>query len=482
MRFPILLSFVAASLASQTYAAEIDPFRINQGVPSSPSKWVITLEGIQDPCKFPEITAPLDLLEVVERALCNHPQTRQAWANVKAQAAQVGISQAAYLPSANLSATVSKGANNTEVTGYQGLSYRVQTTARDQTLNVGWTLYDFGLRHANLDSARQLLAAATAAQDATIQTVFTSSAQAFYDLISSQGAVEANLEAEKFAQQSFMAADAKYKAGAGALADKLQAQTTFAQATLNRVKAEGELKNAQGTLAVAMGMTANTPFTIESGRPPLPSTDFLRSIDILIEEAKRDHPSLISAKAQLHAAEANVDAAKAEGMPSIKLTANIDHNDQLGQSPANTNQPPANNFSRNKSIGIQINIPLFEGLSRSYRIQAAKAQVEAKSADLTKTENQVSLDVWKSYQSLGTETENLKSTEDFLQSATQSANVAQGRYKSGVGTIIELLNAQSALANARQQRVQAFSNWNIARLKLVGSLGKLGVWVIQSKN
>lgn len=57
-------------------------------------------------------------------------------------------------------------------------------------------------------------------------------------------------------------ADTKYKAGVSALADKLQAQTNSAQATLNRVKADGDLKNAQGTLAIAMGLNANTTFIL----------------------------------------------------------------------------------------------------------------------------------------------------------------------------------------------------------------------------
>lgn len=118
-------------------------------------------------------------------------------------------------------------------------------------------------------------------------------------------------------------------------------------------------------------------------------------------------------------------------------------------------------------------------MSRGYRVQSAQAQVESKASDLASAEQKVSLDVWKSYQSLTTETENLTATEELLQSANQSFNVAQGRYKSGVGTIIELLNAQATLAKAKQQRVQALANWRSARLKLAGSLGKLGLWAIQ---
>jgi outer membrane protein len=113
-------------------------------------------------------------------------------------------------------------------------------------------------------------------------------------------------------------------------------------------------------------------------------------------------------------------------------------------------------------------------------VQTAKAQYEKKVADLADAEQQVSLDVWKNYQKLNTETEILATTDELVQSATSSFNVAQGRYKSGVGNIIELLNAQTALANAKQQRILAQSNWRSARIKLAASLGQLGMWAIQS--
>ncbi len=417
---------------------------------------------------------PIGLLEVVERALCNNPQTRQAWANAKAQAAQVGIEESAYLPSINAAYSINKGSASTQVMNLPQLSYDVRTTTRDSSTNLTWTLFDFGLRAATLENARQLLSAANATQNATLQKVFLSAAQAYYDLLSAQAALDASKEAERAARESFMAADAKYKAGAGTLADKLQAQTNYAQVISNRVKADGDLKNAQGTLAVAMGLKANTLFllSLDGMNSPLPDTAFVQSVDALIEEATRRHPNLIAVRAQLKAAQASVDAAKAEGLPSIALTGALDRNDQLGQYPRDT-------FTHNRSIGVQVKIPLFDGFGRSYRIQAAQAQVESRAADVANTEQQVSLDVWKSYQALQTETENLKATDELLQSADQSFKVAQGRYKAGVGNILELLNAQSALASAKQQRIQALSNWRTARLSLAASLGQLGLWAIR---
>jgi outer membrane protein len=85
------------------------------------------------------------------------------------------------------------------------------------------------------------------------------------------------VEAETAAKENFLAADARYKAGAGALADKLQAQTNYAQATLDRVRADGEWKGARGALAIAIGVPADTAIEIEKDNHAMPDTTFVRS-------------------------------------------------------------------------------------------------------------------------------------------------------------------------------------------------------------
>ena len=121
---------------------------------------------------------------------------------------------------------------------------------------------------------------------------------------------------------------------------------------------------------------------------------------------------------------------------------------------------------------------MFEGFSRNYKIRAAEAQAESKAVDLANTEQQISLEVWKNYQTLMTETESLKATDELLVSARASFNSAEGRYKAGVGNMIELLHAQNSLSKANQQHVQSVSNWHVARLKLASSLGRLDMSAI----
>ena len=67
----------------------------------------------------------------------------------------------------------------------------------------------------------------------------------------------------------------------------------------------------------------------------------------------------------------------------------------------------------------------------------------------------------------------------MLQSAQASFDAAQHRYQNGVGNMLELLNAQGALATAEQQRIQARADWCTARITLAASVGQLGMWAVQ---
>lgn len=480
--FPAGIAAALLSLSAGTaLARELDPFTIGDKVSATPARAMTSGAEGTDPCQFGPPGTPLGLAEAVERAICHNPQSRQAWANAKAQAAAVGVRLSAYLPTVSASFGNAKQKNSTEIENYGGygpFNTSSRPTIRSTGLKLSWMLTDFGLRSAQLEQARALLDAANATHDATLQAALLNAAQTYFDTLTALAALDAANEAENAAKESFLAAEAKYKAGVGGLTDQLQASTAYAQARLDRVTAGGDLKNAQGSLAIAMGLTVSMPLVLVRHNGALPDTAFVKAIDDLIDDAQHNHPSLLAAQAELAAAKASVDAVRAEGRPSIALTSEFSRQNQLGQPPSLGLQATSVTSTSN-AVGVQLTIPLFEGFGRGYRIKTAEGQAESKAAELEKAKRQVTLDVWKSYQLLETESANLKAAGELVSNARESFNVARGRYKAGVGNIIELLNAQSALANAERQRIKSVSNWHTARLKLAASVGKIGLWAIR---
>lgn len=442
---------------SQAVAAETsDPFGTGSMLPPRPA---LRIEGSGgDPCAAQPLDHALNLQEVVNLALCNNPQTHVVWANSLVQAAQVGVSKSAYLPGVNLNA-----ADNHASGTAPGV---------DQRSSVGVTfsylLYDFGSRSANLENSRQLLAAANATQDSTVQSVFLAAVQDYYQVQATSAALNSALESERAAKESFDAAEARYNAGSATPADKLQAQTAYSQATLNRITADGNLRNAQGTLANMIGLDANRSVSLIPANTVAIPENFEGDISTLIEQARQHRPDLQAAAAQVKAAEAGADAARAAGRPTISLT-------------ASSNQYNYSGINSNSSlVGINLSVPLFTGFSTTYHVRSAEAQLDARNAQLEQVHLQVALDVWTAYQNLTTATQSLRTTAVLLDSAQQSAQVALGRYKAGVGSILDVLNAQSALASARLQRIQSTFNWNISRATLAQAMGSLDANLLQT--
>lgn len=470
MKVRILL---ASCLLSCSFAAASgqdgmldDPFSTTRQVSQSPGKSHLALE---DPCRLNKDTGHAwTMVDVIDQALCSNPQTRQAWANARFQAGQVGIAKSAYLPTVTLNTSVSRSMNSAS-SSLQITTISSGGGASSQPINrftpvvsLNYLLYNFGGREAQLESAQKTLEASNWTHDATLQTVMFAAIQAYYQVFATQAAAEAALVSEKAGNEALNAAQKRYEVGAAALADALQAKTAFAQAKLNRQKTEGDARVAVGSLANALGLEADYRLNIAPPFLPKPDAEQETMVHGLIEEAKTLRPDLAAAEATVKAAEANVKAAEAGHLPSISLIGNYGYN--------HTSLP---SDTQSWTIGMQVSVPLFTGFNTTYQIRSAEEQLEVKRANYDQLEQSVSLDVWRAYQLLNTAHESFKSSEDLVASAFQSERVAMGRYKAGAGNIIDLLNAQSSHANARLQLIQAQYTWLTQKAQLAQALGRL---------
>lgn len=460
-----------SAVKSKKKKLDIDVYRTKKELSETPVTKAMQPQNGTLSCGFDQNSLPavISLTEVIERTLCNNPQSKQAWAMAKSQAAQVGIAKASYLPTVTASYNYGEGNSDYQVKNYPNLSYDTDIKSRGLSFDASWLLFDFGTRKSKVDQAKFLLSAAYANQNMVLQQVFLNAAQAYYELVRIQGVVAANIEAEKKARQSALAAQARYKAGVGMLSDQLQAQTSQAKAISERIRSQGDLQAAKGELASMMGAPVNATYKLEEPTKPKPLRDFSASIEDLLAQATQSHPELMAAKAQVNAAQVSLKSLKREGLPTISLTSSMNDGQQQGT-------PPADTKTNSLYWGVKLSVPLFEGFGRHYRVKAAEAELESKYADLAQTQQQVTLKVWKSYYALTTETENMKAIDLMQKSASQSYQVSLGRYKAGVGSMLELVSAQNALVDAQQQKNAAVAAWQTARIQLFASLGQLGLW------
>ncbi|KAK47290.1 Fis family transcriptional regulator [Caballeronia jiangsuensis] len=416
---------------------------------------------------------PLQFAEAVERALCGNPQTRSRWADVKAQAAAVGTARAAYLPTLSANWQGQREHSVIDVRDHPTLSSDMTSTVRSVGANLTWTLFDFGARSAALNSANAQLDAARALQDATLQTVFALTAKDYYATQTAIGASDAARDIELMTRQTMLAAQARVDKGIAPVTDALQAQTQHEQALVALTKAESDAQTALGSLAADMALDPSVPLDVPAIKEvDLPGQTFAASIEEMIDQVKQGHPSVRAAQAQYEAAVAKITQTSAQGAPSISLIAKYNRNNQPQS--IGLGQPSYPSTGHDAYIGVQVSIPLFEGFSRHYQVDQARAQAERQQDVLDDARQRVALDVWTSYQSLNGATRNMQNNANLLAIAGRAWEAARRRYDAGVGNILELMNTQSALANAKQQRLRAVADWEYARVDLASKLGVLG--------
>jgi outer membrane protein len=472
-KWALLGLLASAQLCFGFELAPHDPLFQLGSVPASPASAMMASPVASHGCtEGPEATYML--LDVVENALCHNPKTRAAWANVKVQAAQVGVAKAAYLPTLTGSVQAIKDKSTSQGTNVVPFYIASDSTYHNDTLTLNWVLYDFGLRSATVDNAEKMLTSAMASQDNVLQTVFATAVKDYYAALVAQKNIQATTDIEADAKHVLDAAVVRVSKGVAAVSDQLQAKTAYSQAVFNRNKAEGDWQSALGTLAIDMGQRPDgSVVLIESDNAALPESALVQSVGDLLQSAQKAHPSLIAARADMEAAQANEQMVRAQGRPSVSLVGRYNANNQSQSS--GVGQPYIGANGRDRYIGVQVDIPFFEGFSRTYKIRIAQAQVEGKQANLADAELQVAVTVWTSYQNLKVSAENLHTSQDILDSAHDAFKAAESRYQKGVANILEVLTTQTALANAQQQRIQAMASWQNARIQLAASVGSLNL-------
>jgi outer membrane protein len=158
-----------------------------------------------------------------------------------------------------------------------------------------------------------------------------------------------------------------------------------------------------------------------------------------------------------------VQVVRAQGLPSVGVGAN--------GGPSFTNG--LSQHATLYSAGISLRVPLFTGFQNTYDIRAAEIETKLAAENARGLEQQIGLQVWTSYYALKTAVQRLTTSRNLLRDASESVDVAMGRYRAGIGNILDLLTAESALENARAEEVQARADWFLSVAQLGHDTGTL---------
>ena len=464
-----MLCLIAAAAA----AGELPPLVGNgMQVPQE----IYLIDAADGACAIPDLQKMLSLLSTIERAACADPTARKAWAVVKEKTAQLGLAKLSYLPQVTL--TGSDGVSSVSSSSPAAPNYDSATEARHPTerLDVILTLFDFGLRRATISSAREALASAYGLRNDALRTVLLNTAQAYFDLQKAQAATKSAREEEETARDLSEVVDGRFRGGAALLTEKLQAQSSYDDATIKRVTAEGDAQTRRGALAVLMGLSASTSFSIEeSDESDIREVPSSESIDEMTSAALLWDPKVASAYADLHQAEMDLSAARVRDLPKLTLedTQNYAADSYFGHNSFSIYQNSADNTSHNNEIMLKITVPITALVGRPYEVRAAEAKVVEKERDLDTAKLKVSTDVWGAYQKMHVALRVLGTSTEMLDLAKELYTVSGGRYEAGAGSLTDVLNAKNTLEAARQKHLETVCDLRAAKLTLLTALGRM---------
>jgi len=411
-----------------------------------------------------DFSKPLALADLTDIALKNNPASRKAWNDARMAAEQVTYAQGYFMPE-----ITAVGSGTRMRTTAKPEAYDVNYSKYGPSLQVSYLIINFGGgRRAAVEQALQTVYAADFAFNRSVQEIILLTETAYYGLISARAGVETAEASVKDAEKTLEVAKERLNNGIGTELETLQAKAGYDQALFGKASAEGFYKVARGGLALAIGVPADTEIQLVPPVGDVPGLPAEKDIKKLIDESLPRRPDIAAMRANLAVKLAAVRVAKAAYWPSLYLTGSVsqDYYDSKIEK-----QFQDNDWSYGGTLSLKWT--LFDGFQNTSGKRTAVAEAESARAQLQQAELAASADVWGRYHNYETSLKKYESSEALLKSTSAAYDLALDSYKAQLIGILDLLNAETQLAQARTQNVAARQDVFTALANLAYSTGLL---------
>ena len=248
------------------------------------------------------------------------------------------------------------------------------------------------------------------------------------------------------------------RAGVVAAIDVLRAQVELQAQQQRLVAARNEFDKAKLALARAIGMPISQQFRLTTEAPYRPNPSL--GLDQALDQALRSRADYQSSLARQRAAELSVQAASAERLPSLQVSADYG---VLGPDPGRSH----GTFT---TVGALV-VPIFEGGRIQADVQAAQAALKQIQAQVQDTKVRIEYEVRSSFLDMSSAAQQVEVARSSVDLATEQLRQAQDRFAAGVTNNIEVIQAQESLALTNENYIASLLAHNLAKLSLARALG-----------
>jgi outer membrane protein len=407
----------------------------------------------------------LTLSEAINVALHHHPAIKEYKERSQSAQAQIGISRANLLPQVSSTSSYyygnsvpSSSLNIPSGFGPLGISQGNVSDFMVHSFQVNQLLFDFGKTLGQIGRSKALYDVSQMDLANIRQQVALDVKTAFFGYLAAAQAVVVSGDNLKLNEDLVRQAQGFYQVGAKAKIDVTTAEANLYSAQADLITARNNLQIAQVTLMTAMGLKS-WPYSGLSYK--LDTHPRLMNLSSAKGQALEDRPDYQKNQYQLQADQQTIRTARAGFFPTL-----------YSQGLQNTQGKPYGDMRGTWSVSLNASVPIFEGLTHKYSVQQAKANLRATQSNAEVLRQDINKQVEQGYLNIGAAAEKIRATEKGQEAAKENWDLAQGRYKAGVGSIIEVTDAQVKFFNAELLYIRSVYDLKVAEAQLDKAVGR----------
>ncbi len=414
-----------------------------------------------------------NLLETYDLALQNDPFLRQSLANKMAVGETKDQSIARLLP------TVSAGASTAHNWSYQdsvfnnkfpGQSKRNDFWDSQFSINLVQPVFHWDM-WVQLSQSEKQIAQADASYLAEQQKLILKTTNAYFSVLAAQDDLTFSKSEMKTIARQLEQAQQRFDVGLIAITDVYEAQAGYDQSRSDVIAADNNVENAKEALKVIIGSYSSELSVLGKTLPlPKPAPD---DIEEWNRQALTQNLQILVAQSESDIVMDNIDLQRSGHYPQLDIVGNFGLNDTTGNLEARGNT---------ESIGVQLNIPLFEGGAVDSRTRQAEYQYAQAKENLIATQRAVTQEVKDSYRGVIASISQVEALKSAVRSGKSALEATEAGFDVGTRTMIDVLNATRNYTSAQSKYAKSRYAYLVNGIRLKNAASTLSITDLEAIN
>ena len=414
------------------------------------------------------------LEKAVEIALQNKETLKASALDLNSSKQEIKSSYSGILPSLRASTSMSEARFPEQTVGFNQSSGEILSdvssiTSASSNISINQNIYDGGVWWNNIRLAKNNYNISEQFNRQIKTNIIRDVHFAYFNYLKAMQLLSVARSNLMSSQQQLALVEQKFDLGSAKKTDLLKAKVRFGQARVDLISNDASLKSAYRNLKNAMGLiNTNDEFSISDVERPL---EIIPEFETGFELIQKFNPSIKAKQYQIVAAKIGTKIAKGSRMPNISISASA-----FGTAES-ISDAVSNSYGDNQrtNTSLSISLPLYSGNTISTQIQKAKLTVNIQESEYLTQLEDLSVQLKDLIDQLQNFSEIIPINETVLESAEEDLKLSQVRYSQGSTTILEVLNAQVSVVQAKSSLVRSKYDAFIQQANLKALLGTLDV-------